>query len=813
MKMVTKVAFANAAYHRSKNILTGIAIFLTTVLLFLVPTMGLNLIQVQKAAIQKLYPGWHGMLRDVTGQEAKKLSAYHGIKTYGLAEEAGVLTDGDQTYPLMYLDEQAMEMYKFSLVDGHMPVKANELVVSEGLMHACSIDGKVGDTITLSCQISKDGGLDVAKEKTFVISGIFADQTGQAQKTASAVVSAAFLRQEIPANQIRYRFLFQVDTDVAKDTDSIEAQIQTVAAEFKIAEKNVDINNQYLGASYVDPSFVPVVSVILLVIAVAGMITIYTIYYISMNEQVRELGKIKAIGATTGQLRQIVLAEGLRVSCIAIPLGLFAGSVLAKLLLRVIFQIWRVNNEWIDTIQELLSAGKLIPWVYLLAGGIAVLTVILSLLHPMRIAANVSEVDAMRYHDDGSRKKTRKGYHNLTVGKLANVYLFANRKKSILTICSMAATGVFFMVVATVLSCANPKEAADSDILGSYEISPVVEFNNREHPEREWKEIQKNNPLTEELKEQILQIDGIHSVDCYYGTYAVSDAIDGEKEGILGIPESGKEMLEKGIIKGHVSYEDLKSGDKIVVEKNLLYWYPDLQPGDVIDVAIETETGTIHKNLEIAAIGEYSGGFTDYNYFLMASDGLKTFAGDSCKKYFHIYADKKYDEQVEAQLKSLVADAGNLSLATWQEYYEQWRSDIALSRTACFAFLGILGAICILNMVNTMINSVYVRKKELGMLQAIGMSDAQLLKMLQYEGLFYTMGTLLVAVGGGSAISYPVFLWAKGKGMLDISAFHYPVQAAVFMVLVLVLVQLLLGFAVGRSVKKDSLIDRIRFEN
>ena len=66
-----------------------------------------------------------------------------------------------------------------------------------------------------------------------------------------------------------------------------------------------------------------------------------------------------------------------------------------------------------------------------------------------------------------------------------------------------------------------------------------------------------------------------------------------------------------------------------------------------------------------------------------------------------------------------------------------------------------------MNMINTMIHSVHVRKKEIGMLQAVGMSDFQLFKMLQFEGLFYTVGTLVVAVGDGSVVGYPVFLWAK----------------------------------------------------
>ena len=118
-----------------------------------------------------------------------------------------------------------------------------------------------------------------------------------------------------------------------------------------------------------------------------------------------------------------------------------------------------------------------------------------------------------------------------------------------------------------------------------------------------------------------------------------------------------------------------------------------------------------------------------------------------------------------------------------------------------------------MNMINTLINSVHVRKKEIGMLQAVGMSDSQLQKMLQLEGIFYTAGTLLVAVGGGSAAGYPVFLWAKDNGMFNIRNYHYPLEATVIMILVLGLVQVIMTFAIGKSIKKDSLIDRIRFDN
>ena len=292
-----------------------------------------------------------------------------------------------------------------------------------------------------------------------------------------------------------------------------------------------------------------------------------------------------------------------------------------------------------------------------------------------------------------------------------------------------------------------------------------------------------------------------------------ADAFNGDREGIIGVPESGKELLENGIIEGTVTYEELKRGDKVIIDKNLLHWYPDLKIGDVIDAVIRDGDEKCRKQLEIAAIGDYDLGFTSYHYLLMAEEGLRSFSKYNLNMYDRIFADKKYDADVEAGIKAIIEENGRIEMKTWKDFYDDWNSGMTLTRGACYAFLGILGAICIMNMINTMIHSVHVRKKEIGMLQAVGMSDLQLQIMLQLEGLFYTAGTLIIAVGGGSLAGYPVFLWAKNNGMFSIRNYHYPLAATLIMIAVLVLVQVMMMFAIGKSVKKDSLIDRIRFDS
>lgn len=176
-----------------------------------------------------------------------------------------------------------------------------------------------------------------------------------------------------------------------------------------------------------------------------------------------------------------------------------------------------------------------------------------------------------------------------------------------------------------------------------------------------------------------------------------------------------------------------------------------------------------------------------------------------------IYAEKEYDEKLEKELQEIIGEDHRLSIETWQEEYEMWVSVMGFMRLACYGFLGILGVICIMNLINTVVNSIHLRMKEIGMMQAIGLSEKQLMTMLQLEGLFYTAGALLLSICVGSIAGYGAFLWAKADGMFNIQYYHYPTTAALLMSGLVIGVQLLLVFLIGKSLRKQSMIDRIRF--
>lgn len=812
------IAFRNMQYHKSKNILTGIAIFITTILLFVIPTVGKDLMDSQYAMVNKVYPTWHALYRNVSEKTVKELSVHHDIAVYGLRSDPGFLMEDGITGVMMYLDETAATLMKGELISGRLPEAENEIVVSHGMLQALDESGDIGDKVALSYQIERNGGLDLAEKKEFIICGFIADaEESIAKKQFTTFVSKEFLKAEVPADQIVYRFMFQLFGIDDSNTVEIEEKVKELAKTFDITEKDTNINKEYLAANYVDPVMVPVIVGIMVIIVLAGIITIYSICFVSMAQRVQEFGRLKAIGATKRQIRQIVLREGMSVAAIVIPFGLLCGTFISRMVLLKAVTMAGERGQVAEVIREIIINNEIHLyhfWIYLLAVAVTLITVYLSLMQPMRRASGISEIEAMRYQgESGHGKSFRKGYEYLTISRLTGNNIWGNKKKSMITILSMGATGIFLMVIATVLSCADPVESANSSIVGQYEIIQNIDDNNKEHPERAWSEIQKNNLLNEELKAKIEGLDKVQRVDIFSQVEVSGGPFDEEigGEDIYGVPKEYAGEIEKGIIEGKATYEDLCSGDKVVADQTILYWYPEIKVGDRLTITIHDGENSYEKDLEIAAIGDYRSGLTEYHFLLMAKEAADSLCSNNNNYSFQVMADSSYDESLAKELAALIENTDVLGMRTWKSEYETMKSGIAMIQGACYAFFGMIGVICIMNLINTMINSVHVRKKELGMMQAIGMSNRQLGKMLQLEGLFYTVGTLVLSIGAGSLLGYPLYLWAKKEKMFNISEYHYPVTIALVITVVLLVIQIVLAFFLGKSVKKESLIERIRF--
>ncbi len=827
MSTVTKTAFANLRQNKSRNILCGIAVLLTTLLIFLILNIGTGMVTVQFAGVNRYYPTYHFMFRQVSQENADALKSHDDIESIGLREDFAQIPDDDATIIMMALDSEGLALNKVSPEEGSLPLAENEIAVCRSMLDDLGMEAEVGDEITLPFQLYEGNGLGYEIRDTFRISG-FLDQsdTAASDKSYAAITSMAYMEKTVPADQREYRVMIRLSGVRGMTSDAIEERAREIGADFGIDETNIVCNDDYLAANYTDPSLTAGMTAIVLVIVLAGILTIYSIYYVSMVPRVQEYGKLKALGATKRQIRQIVFREGLIVTAATLPLGLALGSLIFFPVILGMYGVFGTSDGMSSSASEfnrlcadMIRNGEVSlfhPWIYLLTIAAVLVTVYLALVRPMRTASKISPVEAIRYQGTGrEKKKQRRGYQDMNLFRLTSANLSRNRKRTALTVVTLSAVGILFMTVASVLSCAAPKEIAREDIESDFRIYIESWEDDKMNPDRAWSVIMQDNPMDERFLEQLSSVPGVEKVrtkSLLCGSLPDLDP-DGTTYGkayVTGLDDSYAEELEEAITQGDVSYEDLLSGDKLLVNWTFQYWHPESRLGDPVRILFDTPDGPVERTFELAGICHYSSGFTD-SEFILPESVLSEICPYDLTNTCEITVDAAQKETAYETLQSLADTDERFVSDTYEDFVAQWESVTSFISLAGYAFLIILGAIGVMNLVNTMINSVYTRKHELGILQAVGMSERQLTRMMQMEGLFYTLCTLILSLGLGRLAGYAAFLYARSEGLMNITVFHYPFLQAVLLTVTVATVQLVLTFAVTKSFRRTSLIERVRY--
>lgn len=823
MKMINRVALANTKYHKGKNLLSGIAIILTSVLVFLITSIGLGVVNVQNAAVNKVYPTWHAMYRQVSEENMGKIAQHDLIGEYGLRQDVGEsVLNKDDFVLISYLDNGAQKLAKQTFTKGHAPKKGNDAVLSRDALKTLGYpNAKIGDTIKIPIQIYEADGMGLQQEKTFRLTGFSPDIKNESdEKIFSMLVSKDFMEEVIPKKQRSYRMMIRLNETAATSTDAIKEQVKEIGKNFDVTEDNIVENSDYLFANYIDPTFYSGMAIIVGIILIAGALTIYSIYYVSLINKVQEFGKLAALGATKRQIRQIILRENLIVAGLSIPAGLLIGIAAVK---YVFFQlISSISSEQAMTkeMHQVLDNGEvslILPWIVAMTIGVTLVTVILASLKPMRQASKIMPIEAMRYTGQmqGS-KKQRKGFIDLNLLRLANANLSRNKKRTMVTIFSLGMIGILFVVISTVFSCMNPKQAARDTIAEDYCMSIASREGDKMRPELKWTVIQQNNPLNNKVINKIKAIDGVEKVEAFQSiTGEVPSVKDPGTDkpmslSIGGISKDQMALINRDIEKGHATYEELNSGDKVIATGYILANYPEIKIGDTLTFKFFDGDRTFEKDMTIIGGGSFAQSVTNFDNFLMSNEAIKKLSKNNLTYYVNIKAAKGKIKTVQSAIENIEEGNELFRLESYEEVLKQWEDTLQLTAGAGYAIMLVLAIVGIMNLINTTIDSILSRKKELGVMQAIGMSNQQMKKMLRTEGFVYAGGIILLAGGLGSILGYLVYLYAESHSLMQIKVYQYPLIQVLLMIFLVVIVQLILTYATTTIVNKETVIKRIQ---
>jgi putative ABC transport system permease protein len=814
--MITSLAKSRIKYNKSRTILTAIAIMLTTMLLMGLGTSAVGLLDFnrQQASASS---NVHAALKNLTADQVDMLKNHVDVESLETSEIFATVEYGKMNGFLTYTQDIKSGIYHGigKLIEGRYAEASNEICGPKAFFKRLDTEPVIGNTVTISFRPEGEGKIET---RDFVICGIVSEREvsnldiSDTRIAYGASVSEELVNEFIPQNERVYNNTsIRVTGEDKLNYDEIENKIMQIASDIGCDEKNVDLNNEYLF-TMTDPGTEMagiVFGIAALIIVFSGLV-IYSIYYVGVITDVQEIGKLKALGASKKQIRNLLLTEGMFISGIAIPIGVILGFLIPYFILPIVIK-WGIEVSVTAFSIESLHMFSFPVLIAVIV--VSLLTVYISLLKPMRMAEKISPIEAIRYQESSIGKKLRKGNINVNVFRLSTANLLRNKRRTAVTMITMGLSCVLFMSLAGALNSMSAEDIARRNIeKGDFRLALNYSLNDREYTENNLDSLQQKNIFSDDFVDQVQSIDGVKMVERHkeslVGSQYQSEMFEeGKRRTMSALTREEADEFQKEVKQGKIDYDKLIEEHGAVFTSDTFIDEYGFTIGDTIPLVIYDGDRQIPFEIKISASID-DGGTADFLIPQEVYDSLNL-NYDSTAELF-ISVDKNKYESVKTAMQEIEKTNEYFRLYSYDEEIELGAASVNVVKYPMYAILLMIAVIGFMNLINTMVTSIITRKRELGVLQAIGLSNKQLTKMLAGEGMVIIAGTLLASVTLGNILGYLIFLWAKNSHFMSVSAYHYPLMETIALASVLVIGQLLITYFINKCVNKESLIDRIR---
>ena len=588
--------------------------------------------------------------------------------------------------------------------------------------------------------------------------------------------------------------------------NNVAPVIKEIADSCGIDQKNVVINDLYLQW-VLQPSYemIVVCGSLILGIVLFSVVVIYNIFQVGIAQKVQEYGKIKALGATRKQMKQLIFREGILLAVPSIPLGLLFGFLIAK-----------VSFNWLVEQGNLVSSGiknHQVPLfsltIMLICIFVSFLTVVLALRKPMKIVSRISPIEATRYLDGSKTQKQgrRKGRKDVTVFSMAMANVTGNPKRTIATILTMGLSCVLFVIISNYVGNIDTEHEARIAINhGQFELQLDYSQNYDEaYPENNLDTILTDNPLNDSMIEEIKSIPGVTDV---MTREIVSVNLNGTRFPADIVSKNDFDFMRQDGDIGSMDYDQaVKNGD-IFFGWSTWMEQDGYAPGESIAFDFENGSGTYTYQ------GKIAGSFVSADTYLVIPEGVYRSMNPRGTAYGYLWVDcdKKDVASVEQSLNTLISNTSHIKMDTYHAQLQYAEYTSRMMKLGCYLFMAIVGLIGFMNLANTMIINITTKKQEYGVLQAVGMTNKQLNLCLQLQGMMFTVGTICVALAAGLPLGYALFSYAKHNGIFGMNVYHVPLIPILVMILLVGILQIVLSCVLSSNLKKETLVERIRYQ-
>ena len=689
---------------------------------------------------------------------------------------------------LAYMDDAACYIARnqFTLKDGTMPSKENEIAVDREMVNKYFSNTAIGDEI--SFQIN-------GKSQDFVISGITESST-ESQGNYSCYISKSFVENSSNYNPAKYQsYVCFADAD-STSKEILKERIASIGKEIG-ADYSLSFLffRENMGLSF--ENILTFVSLSVLVLF-AGITVIQSIFRISINEKIRNFGQLRTLGTTALQIKKMINYESRYLSWLGIPPGIVLGAIVGTVL---------GSNEFSSGFSPIN-----IPFVMIGVSIICTLMVKLSVRKPLKIAATTSPIEAVRYIAyRNAPMQSRKHNKKISPYSLALLNLGRDKKKTASTLLSLIFGGLLLFISASAAVSNTPEQFVREKFFvngGSFRIYLSEESVGKNEA---------NNSLNESLREELLNTKGIQKIIplrdsvgmCHY-------SINGNAtEGMCDIisvqsTEGNFSFVEQHLIDGQMP--------KNQFEVLLTDGYMELGVTKGTPIKI-TNSG---EEIECIVSGFFDKSFvgtengTDAidpaNLIITQELAQQLFPNTENFAYsWEIITDKTYNDEIESAIQQkITSKEKGLSICSYNDVVEYMESSMNL----LFGSLQMLSLLILLfgiiNLINMTLSNHQARKQEISTLRSVGLSLKQLYRSLITEGLLYVLVSFGIVLLVGIPIAIPV---SKAVGILfgmPNLSYQFPTMQIGGYLLILILLQLILSVWEIRDLKKRSLTEQMR---
>lgn len=803
--------------NRRRNVFVVIAIAMTSFLISSVICIGggyWKSAQRQRKLLNGTAADW--ILTNPTSEQVQALGQDKGIRWAGISRQIGFVDTTAcpriNSILLRWCDGTEWERHiapAVGNISGHYPASRSEIMLPLWVLERMGIDDPViGQTVAFSFRY---GYTDVhwkplsdAKEFSFTLCGWYDDcSVNKMYDNAVAYISEEFWRGSA-ADETNTKSALSIS---GGDRSKILSYIEPLHELQEFTELS--------GGGGGQNSFGPVLAALglIVVIMVCGYLLIYNIFYISVTKDIRMYGQLKTLGTTERQLKKVIDRQVLSLSFLGIFLGLSLS--LAAVFWVVPFGIRALAGDTIMSSAVSLSCS---PLIFVGAGLFSFFTAWTGSRTPAKIAGSVSPVEALRFSGvKASGKNSSRTSRGSKVFKMAVGNVFRNKKGAVLVLTSLFLGISLFVTVNGVLAGLDASVLAEEYM----EDDIVIELSRQTEPDSRILTDLQNVPDVREMsvttkKEQwFVDPSGVlenYIADfCSAGTVsedAVKQFTDGNKYQtyLIGIGEQdfyrAAEMADSSL-----KYEDFCEGKIAFLASATIVPYAKTAVSGNIQLLFEER---VHE-LEIAP------------YFLPATfraDGRTLIApviyvsqewlngtGQS-GPVSRIALQTGNSRRALQAVSDMLANYGGVTITAKTEKTDELRESFGAVTFLGNAVSVILLCTGLMNFINMMYVSVNSRRRELAILESVGMTKKQICRMLRIEGNTYAFITAVLMVTLGSAVLYGSFRLVKLQAAYAV--FVYPLVPVVLSLAVVTAICSLVPVMVYRAENSRSTVERLR---